>query len=260
MLSDRNLSANQLLQYYNWKINNKYYKKQFSILGDSISTLEGYNPKGYRVFFKDEMCKKSNIKEMKDTWWGKVIEFFGGELLVNNSWSGSRVTKLSNRKELFPSGCSNERTNGLHINHVKPDVIIIYLGTNDWAFGALLNREGTDGAISVDFYCESFKQAYSLMIEQLKNNYPEAELWCCTLNSTFMSTNSRFVFPKIYNGNDIEQYNDTIKECARKYGCRTIDLYSYKMPYDSIDGSHPNSDGMNTLADLMIRSMCSDVY
>lgn len=29
---------------------------------------------------------------MNDTWWGKVIEFFGGELLVNNSWSGSCVT------------------------------------------------------------------------------------------------------------------------------------------------------------------------
>ena len=68
---------------------------------------------------------------MKDTWWGKVIDYFGGELLVNNSWSGCRVTKLPNSNMLFPSGCSDERTGDLHINGIMPDVIIIYLGFND---------------------------------------------------------------------------------------------------------------------------------
>lgn len=63
-----------------------------------------------------------------------VIDFFDGELLVNNSWSGSRVTKLVGNEGLFPSGCSDERTSALHINSVKPDVIIIYLGINDWGF------------------------------------------------------------------------------------------------------------------------------
>ena len=63
--------------------------------------------------------------QMEDTWWDKVIGFFGGELLVNNSWSGSRVTKLPSSTTLFPSGCSDERTSALHINDVKPDVIIV---------------------------------------------------------------------------------------------------------------------------------------
>ncbi len=67
--------------------------KQFSILGDSISTLAGYNPKGYKVFYADENCEKSGVKEMQDTWWGKVIDFFGGELLVNNSWSCNKTSQ-----------------------------------------------------------------------------------------------------------------------------------------------------------------------
>lgn len=121
--------------YDSWKWKNKYYGKQFSILGDSISTLAGYNPKGYKVFYDDENCEKSVVKEMKDTWWGKVIDFFGGELLVNNSWSGCRVTRLEYNGPLFPSGCSDERTAALHISDVKSDVILVYLGTNDWANG-----------------------------------------------------------------------------------------------------------------------------
>lgn len=84
---------------------------------------------------------KSGVNDAKDTWWDKVIGYFSGELLVNNSWSGSRVTKLPECEQLFPSGCSDERTAALHINDVKPDVIWVYLGTNDWAFGAKTGNE-----------------------------------------------------------------------------------------------------------------------
>ena len=81
-------------KFHGWQAKNRYFGKQFSILGDSISTLDGYNPKGYNVFYIGDNCVKSGVREMADTWWDKVIGFFGGELLVNNSWSGSRVTKL----------------------------------------------------------------------------------------------------------------------------------------------------------------------
>lgn len=39
-------------RFLRWQRNNPYYKKQFSVLGDSISTLDGYNPTGYKVFMK----------------------------------------------------------------------------------------------------------------------------------------------------------------------------------------------------------------
>lgn len=238
--------------YDSWKWKNKYYGKKFSILGDSISTLAGYNPKGYKVFFDGESCEKSGVEKMQDTWWGKVIDFFGGELLVNNSWSGSRVTRLPNNDNLFPSGCSEKRTGGLHINGVKPDVIIVYLGTNDWAFGAEL--DGTRLLIDKS-NMQYFAAAYETMLEKTKTNYPNAEIWCCTLNTTFMSSNPSFSFPYEYGGTHIEKYNQIIKDTADMNNCKIIDLYSYHIPYDSIDGSHPNADGMNTLATLIIREI-----
>lgn len=187
---------------------------------------------------------------MRDTWWGKVIDFFGGELLVNNSWSGSRVTRFPDSEILFPSGCSDERTGRLHINNVKPDVIIVYLGTNDWAFGA--DKYYTDKVLDDDFHCTSFDFAYSTMIGKIKSNYPDAEIWCCTLNTTFMSSNPSFTFPYKYSGSHIEEYNQII---ALSQNCKVIDLYDYNMPYDSIDGTHPNQSGMNTLATMIIRSI-----
>lgn len=238
--------------YDSWKWKNKYYGKKFSILGDSISTLAGYNPKGYKVFYDSENCERSAVKEMQDTWWGKVIDFFGGELLINNSWSGSRVTKSPNNDSLFPSGCSEKRTGGLHINGVKPDVIIVYLGTNDWAFGAEL--DGTRLLIDKS-NMQYFAAAYETMLEKTKTNYPNAEIWCCTLNTTFMSSNPSFSFPYEYGGTHIEKYNQIIKDTADMNNCKIIDLYSYHIPYDSIDGSHPNADGMNTLATLIIREI-----
>lgn len=246
--NDFNIFSN----YQRWKIRNKYDGKQFSILGDSISTLNGYNPKGYAVFYGEENCERSGVKEMKDTWWGKLIDFFGGELLVNNSWSGSRVTRLPNSDSLFPSGCSDERTSALHINSIEPDVIIVYLGTNDWGFGVEL--EGSR-LLSDESNMQYFSSAYETMLSKIKKNYPDAEIWCCTLNTTFMSSNPAFQFPLLSVSEHIGEHNQIIKSIADRNNCKIIDLYSYHIPYDSIDGSHPNANGMNTLATLMIREI-----
>lgn len=239
--------------YLKWKIHNPYFSKQFSILGDSISTLDGYNPHGYNVFYSGENCIRSGVKNMKNTWWGKVIEYFGGELLVNNSWSGSRVTKLPGNNSLFPSGCSDERTGSLHIRNVIPDVIIVYLGTNDWAQG--VSESCANVHLSENSKFQSFDFAYSTMISKIKSNYPEAEIWCCTLNTTYISINQSFKFPLEFGGKHIEIYNSIIRKAAQGQACRLIDLYSYSLPYDSIDGSHPNVDGMNTLAQMVICSV-----
>lgn len=242
-------------KFHLWQIRNKYYGKQFSILGDSLSTLDGYNPAGYKVFYEGNICESSGIIQMRDTWWDKVISYFGGELLVNNAWSGSRVTKLpdyNGSMQLFPSGSSDERTSLLHINEVMPDVIIIYLGTNDWAYGVELYDE--TNILGVDYH-GYFSHAYNSMLRKLKRNYPNSEIWCCTLNETYMSCNSDFVFPHEYAGTHIEKYNKIIREAVRGNHCNLIDLYQYRIPYDTIDGTHATADGASTIAKMMIRSM-----
>lgn len=243
------------LKYYDWKQSNPYLGKQFSVLGDSISTLEGYNPKGYNVFYAGDNCVRAGVTEAKDTWWGKVIDFFGGELLINNSWSGSRVTKLPEKEQIFPSGCSDERTGALHINNVMPDVILVYLGTNDWAFGA---KTGKEIHLLGEDENEFFDKAYDTMLKKIKERYPKSEIWCCTLCETYISKEPTFQFPHKHGGTHIEEYNDIIRDVVWRNECKLIDLYYFKMAYDSIDGSHPNQVGMNTIATMVIRCMVRD--
>ena len=239
-----------------WQRKNYYFGKQFSVLGDSISTFEGYNPQGYNLFYLGDNCRKSGVNDVTDTWWAKVIGFFGGKLLVNNSWSGSRVTKLRLSKALFPSGCSDERTSSLHMNSVMPDVIIVFLGINDWAFGA---ETGTRAYIPPKDQNELFLFAYDNMLKKLKNNYPVSEIWCCTLSETYISECPDFIFPYEYAGIHIEEYNEIIRRISSENNCKLIDLYSYRMPYNSIDGSHPTNEGMTTIATGIIRSVMNNI-
>ena len=185
-----------------------------------------------------------------DTWWGRVIEHLGGELLVNNSISGSTVSK-SPQFEIPSYSCSDERTSALSVDGQSPDVIMIFMGENDWGRGVRLaprdEYEADDKSI--------FSVAYCTMLEKLRKNYPQAELWCFTLPLGTCKSRADFVFPYRYAGRHIEEYCDAIRAAAEEYGCRVIDLYRFSQPYDTIDGFHPNKDGMKTLADAVIGSL-----
>lgn len=43
-------SYGKQMRFLSWQRKNPFFKKQISILGDSISTLDGYNPEGYNLF------------------------------------------------------------------------------------------------------------------------------------------------------------------------------------------------------------------
>lgn len=220
-----------------------YKGKKISIFGDSISTLQGYNPQGYKLYYHEERYEKFGVRNPEDTWWGKVIAHFGGELLVNNSWSGSRVALDPDSEGIFPSGISDERTFGLHKNETNPDVIIVYLGTNDWLKGTPVLE---------------FKKAYKLMLSKLRANYPECEIWCCTLNKTFVSKDPNFVFEVFYKSwvqHEMEEYNQYIRQYAAEYNCRLVETYKQKVPYDTREGLHPNKEGMQTIGELVIRGV-----
>ena len=50
------------------------------------------------------------------------------------------MTRLPNREQLFPSGISNERIDGLGDGNRNPDIIIVMLGDNDWGHGVILEK------------------------------------------------------------------------------------------------------------------------
>ncbi len=238
-------------EFEEWRKSNFYFGKKFSILGDSISALSATVPYGYKPFYKDDVCKTSGVKKAQDIWWGKVIAFFGGKLLVNNSYSGSKVTS---KDKSFPAGISQKRIDELETLSQKPDVILVYLGFNDWVNGAEVKSTMTrNKPIS-----EYFDYSYFNMIIAIKNKYPEAEIWCLTLNPTFISTDLTFAFSFEKKGIHIEKYNDIIRQAAGAKNRRLIDLFENDMRNDTIDGLHPNKEGMLTLAQSVCLSVSGD--
>ena len=229
----------------------RYRGKRFSILGDSLSTLEGYNPPGSHVFYTGEVCHRAGVPTMEDTWWGQGIRHLGGELLVNNSWSGSQVAALPDATldDLFPSGCSRQRTAGLHTATATPDVIIVYMGFNDWGHGMPLD-DPTDDLIlePLERSIHRTGTAYEHMLCQLRKNYPDAEIWCCTLIPTRMSCKPDFVFPEQLHGQSYRSFNQVFKNLVYGDNCRILDLGSCDILIDTIDGSHPTREGMTDTA------------
>lgn len=233
----------------------RYAGKQFSILGDSISTFEGCNPEGYSIFYCGENCRVTGVVSPERTWWYQVIHALGGKLLVNNAWAGSRIARSPERETQFPAACSDERTNGLHRGHVRPDIIIIFMGTNDWFFKVplktgMFSRWGIVGRDDMEFGC-----AYDLTLKKLRLNYPLAEVWCCTLGEAYVVDHPEFIFPGEHTGLPLSQYNQAIRKCATRRKCRVVDLAALHESYASLDGAHPTAAGMAQIADMICRSI-----
>lgn len=225
-----------------------YKNKYFSIMGDSISTLAGCNPPDYNVFYEGDKQVMSGVYSPGDTWWGQVIEGLGGKLLVNNAFSGSLVCRHP-ACQIQSYGCSDERTSMLGKNGQAPDVVMVYLGTNDWGGGLGIRPCTEDDPLSV------FSEAYCAMLEKIRRNYPQAEIWCFTLAVSVNRHQNDWHFPYSISGWHIEVYCDLIRTCAEKVGCRVIDLYKNAKPYDTIDGFHPSAEGMRTISEAVLEQL-----
>lgn len=213
------------------KVIQKETKRKISILGDSISTFAGYTPQG-GIFYDSYVQWETGVKSVEDTWWMQVICALNGELGVNNSIAGSMVSG-----NLTTSAMSNERIQTLGENGT-PDIILVSAGCNDWGFCVLP---------------EEFESAYQTMLHRLKNTYPHAQIWCCTLPEGKEPEGE--VFFNIDGTISKRIYSDIIRESVRKAEVHLADLEKYQEEYETIDGVHPTKAGMKTIAELW----CNDL-
>lgn len=227
---------------------NNYPNKYFSILGDSISTLDGYNPPENAVYYDWEKKRLSGVYAPEDTWWGKVIDALGGKMLMNNSWSGSLVCKHPDC-EIESYGCSDARTAQLGIGSQTPDVVMILMGLNDFGWTMHPTPAAGEGSLAV------FSVAYETMLEKIKTNYPNAEIWCLTLPVGCRSNQPNFTPILIRGGWHLKEYCQVIQNCAAKNHCKVLDIFALDRPYDTMDGYHPTADGMQTIAHAVLEEL-----
>lgn len=212
-----------------------------SIMGDSISTYMGMNPEGYSVFYDEFNLMRNYMTSVEDTWWAKVNKYLDAEICVNNSYSGSRVSG-----QAFPSAVSDERTSFLHTDDSNPDIILIYIGFNDFGYGVPLTGEGANEHLT-------FFESYRDMLSKIKNNYPDSRIICSTLLRGYLRRDPGWQFPEMWQGIPFAEYNNAIKKAAKEVGIELADLEAYGKKYATKDGTHPTKEGHETIAKVWIK-------
>lgn len=219
-------------------------KKWVSIVGDSISTFEGYNPAGYSVFYDKFQQERLGLQSVYDCWWAKVNQYLKAYLCVNNSYSGSKVSG-----SVFPSGSSIERTSFLNIEGHSPDIILVYIGFNDFGNGVTVSN-GIFSRDKQDFY-----HSYVTMLHRIKRNYPNAHIICATLMRGFIKNKPDWIFPEKYCGIPLEEYNHAIRKAVKMEKVSLVDLSSKNHFYETLDGTHPTVSGHLTIANTWIECL-----
>ena len=215
-----------------------------SLLGDSITTYTGFNPAFYPVYYERDVLLATGVLDVEDTWWAQVLDELSATLVVNNSWSGSRVSGSG-----FPAGCSAERTHSLHRGEIVPDQILIYMGLNDFGMGVRPRSEDENDVFT-------FYGAYTSMLRQLREAYPAAEIVCGTLLRSYLQGVEDWPFPERYEGGwPFEEYNEVIRFVTAAEGVTLADLSALGVRYESLDSSHPTLRGHREMAELWLRCM-----
>ena len=268
-------------------------KINISVLGDSITAFEDYSNgtaaetanstlAGGRVWFPmtgRQYDSEGNpielgtgeITEAEHIWIYKAAEKLGAEILVNNSWSGSAVQFW----QYGAPGMYEDRAVQLHDNTgdnngQEPDIIVVYMGTNDFKYTEKVNgtyAQIEDGTYyqsvlgsyeDVDFaalitdngdgtynYAEpaNTMEAYAISFHKMQQRYPNSEIYVMTL------------LPFRAGIHQPTEFNEDIRQMAAHFNATLVDIedtgieadetnYKYLME----DWLHPNIKGMEVLA------------
>ena len=83
--------------------------KVVSIMGDSLSTFEGWIPveDGHNLNHRKRYPQSNLYEDVRLTWWHMLINNLGAKLRVNDSWAGSMVsnTATTNSGDIGPDAC-----------------------------------------------------------------------------------------------------------------------------------------------------------
>ena len=230
--------------------------KKVSILGDSISTFDGYIPSG-NVAWYGKTSTDTTMDSADKTWWKQLIDNSGAELLVNNSYAGSRMASGGN----YSTAAGYLRCTSLHDGTTNPDIIIVYLGANDFQEDVALGTY--DGSTAVPTTYANFSTAYGYALDKMMQTYPSAQIYCCTLPH-FTPEGSSGTHPESNGSNTIAEYNTAIENIAHNLGAKVIRLdrcgitWRNKANYFLLESNvliHPNADGHKLIATEAMRTL-----
>ena len=188
------------------------------ILGDSISTYEGYIDNSYKSYYpRVEEGVKADVDNWTETYWGILLnEYWHAELDVNASYSGTCITPRDGFNTDFLTRATTFK---------NPDVIIVNGGTNDY-----LKGKKADGAVTP----EKFRVAFENLLTALQKKYPYAQL--IVVVGDFVKGD----------------YGDIAVETAKKFRVPCVDFRPDTKSIGKVFGDktnpHPDAAGMAFMA------------
>lgn len=203
-----------------------------TILGDSISTFQGYIPAHQDTYYPN-LEKVPDMQRVEETWWHQLTQRRNIRILKNDSYSGSTVCNHTRDKQPPESAFIYRMTLSLSeagIAGEKPDVIVIFGGTND----SWLDREIGEVKYS-DWTQEELRcvlPAYCKLLDYTTKNNPQAAVYCVFYDE---------IKPEIIDG---------MTAAAVHFGANAVRL-------EGIDKSngHPTRCGMAQIAQQIERAL-----
>lgn len=205
-------------------------RKAVSILGDSYSTYEGYlTPNTNEVwYYAKNDIKKTDVKNVSQTWWWQLIKDCGYKLCVNNSYSGATISYTGYDGNDYSQRSFITRMDNLGC----PDVLFIFGATNDsWAHAPIGDFKYA-GQTRDDLY--SFRPAMAYLLEHIMYRYPNVEVYF------------------ILNDGLSADVTLSVKTICNHYGVKYIELHNI----DKMSG-HPSIKGHKQIAE-QIESVLND--
>lgn len=196
--------------------------KLVSVLGDSYSTYEGYmTPSTNELwYYAKNGEKKTDVTNVRQTWWHQVISENGWRLCVNNSYSGATVSYTGYDGNDYSARSFNTRMTELG----QPDIIFVFGATNDSWAKTPIGEYKYDDITYGDLY--QFRPAMAYLLQRMKDRYVNTEIYF------------------LLNNDLRDEIDESVKTVCAHYGVPVIELEAI----DKLSG-HPSVKGMRQIAD-----------
>ncbi len=155
--------------------------KNVLIFGDSYSTFKGYIPEGYDCDYDENGgFHDYDIFDVSETWWHQVITAMDGNLVLNDSWSGSPVGYIGHGLKDCSETCSfiyrwrKYKSEGFFEKN-KIDTVFIFGGTNDAWCNAPLGEFKYENIEEKDLY--TVLPALAYFVNMVRETLPDAEIY-----------------------------------------------------------------------------------
>ncbi|MGM9707638.1 MAG: SGNH/GDSL hydrolase family protein [Prevotella sp.] len=199
-----------------------------AILGDSYSTFEGYiyPDTNESWYFVKNNPKHTDLNDVRDTWWWRVVKEGGYKLGVNNSCSGATICYTGYNDADYSPRSFITRLPQLG----TPDIILIFGGTNDSWAGAQMGEYKYGDWKLADLYF--FRPAMAKLLDDAQKRYP----------------NARVLF--LLNSELREEVNSSVRTICKHYGVSLLELKDV----DKLAG-HPTVKGMESISRQVLKAL-----